>query len=116
MEIRPVVKIIVKLLIITSVLYVIGLMTQIVLFSYAAVVTGVLMSLNMYWLGLCLIAYFIERDNQKLSVQEESDVQITKTPVRDSKSNIYIIIRNDELSGSSNANGKHAKHVNGNHN
>jgi hypothetical protein len=53
MNIRSVVKVIVKLLIITLVLYVIGLITQIVLFSYAAFATGVLMSLNMYWLGLC---------------------------------------------------------------
>ena len=116
MDIRPVVKVIVKLLIITLVLYVIGLITQIVLFSYAAFATGVLMSLNMYWLGLCLIAYFIERDNQKLSTKEENDMQASKTPVRDSTSNIHVIIRNDEPSRSSNANGKHSNHRNGNHN
>jgi hypothetical protein len=63
MEIVPVVKTIVKLLVVTAILHGIGSIAEVDLFFYAATSTGVLIALNTYWLVICLIAWFTERKN-----------------------------------------------------
>ena len=122
MEIVPVVKTIVKLLVVTVILHGVGLITQVDLFYYAATLTGVLMGLNTYWLSICLIAYFTGSNNQeelsRSPVGLSGDASQLIDTIQEYMHDAYVADlkqRPEFLNKLNIANGKRCDHLNGNH-
>lgn len=64
MELRPMIYTVLRLFFVSVTLECIAILTKLTFFSWIAVITAVLMFLNLYWLGICCIAYWSAREDK----------------------------------------------------